>query len=89
MVSIIAFRILSPYICSLNKVIMIEFRLTEEYIELIKLLKTTQVAESGAQAKMMVEGKLVTRNGTVELRKRAKIRKGEMIEVSGQVIRVI
>ena len=30
---------------------MIQFELTEEYIELIKLLKVTQIAESGAMAK--------------------------------------
>lgn len=68
---------------------MIEFEITEEYIELIKLLKATQIAESGAMAKILVENKEVLRNGEVELRKRAKIRKGETIEVSGQTIRTI
>ncbi len=31
-----------------------EFALTEEYIELVRLLKTTRIAESGGQAKLMV-----------------------------------
>ena len=65
---------------------MLEFTLTEEYIELIKLLKVMQVAESGAMAKMLVENGEVLRNGKVELRKRAKIRKGETIEALGQTI---
>lgn len=68
---------------------MIEFEITEEYIELIKLLKATQIAESGAMAKILVENEEVLRNGEIELRKRAKIRKGEIIEVLGQTIKTI
>lgn len=68
---------------------MIEFEITEEYIELIKLLKATQVAESGAMAKILVEHNEVLRNGEVETRKRAKIRKGETIETLGQTIHTI
>lgn len=53
----------------------------EEYIELIKLLKTLRIAESGGQAKLMVEDGLVLRNGEQEYRKRAKLRSGDVIEV--------
>lgn len=67
---------------------MITFTITEEYIELIKLLKATRIAESGAMAKILVENGEVTRNGAIELRKRAKIRKGETIEVLGEKITV-
>lgn len=66
----------------------ISFELTEEYIELIKLLKVTQVAASGGMAKAWVEAGEVLRNGIPEPRKRAKIRKGETIEAAGQTIRV-
>ena len=31
---------------------MLEFELTEDYIELIKLLKVLQIAENGAMAKL-------------------------------------
>ena len=65
-----------------------KFELKEEYIELFKLLKVTGVAESGAQAKMLIEEGQVTRNGEVETRKRAKIVSGERIEVDGEVIEV-
>jgi ribosome-associated protein len=60
-----------------------EFELKEdsEYIELIKLLKATQVAESGAQAKQMVEEGSVLVDGQVEYRKRAKIRRGSTVDV--------
>jgi ribosome-associated protein len=53
----------------------------EEYIELIKLLKTMRISESGGQAKLMVEDGLVYRNGEQEFRKRAKLRSGDVIEV--------
>lgn len=71
-----------------NKGIAMKFELEEEYIELFKLLKVTGVAESGAQAKMLIEEEQVTRNGEVETRKRAKIISGERIEVGGKVIEV-
>lgn len=53
----------------------------EEYIELIKLLKTMRISESGGQAKLMVDDGLVKRNGEPEMRKRAKLRAGDLIEV--------
>ena len=34
---------------------MIKFTLTEDYIELIRLLKITRIAESGGMAKILVE----------------------------------
>lgn len=68
---------------------MLEFELTEDYIELIKLLKVLQIAENGAMAKTLVENGEVVCNGEPESRKRAKIRKGEVIKVLGQTIKVI
>ena len=65
---------------------MIKFKIDTEYIELIKLLKATQVSESGAQAKIFVEDGIVFRNGEVETRKRAKIRPGDKIEIFDEVI---
>lgn len=67
---------------------MIEFILTEEYIELIRLLKLVRIADSGGVAKMLVENGEVKRNGETEYRKRAKIKAGETIEVAGETIRV-
>ena len=68
---------------------MIQFELTEEYIELIKLVKVMQFADSGAMAKGLVEEGEVVRIGEIELRKRAKIRKGEEIRVMDETIYVI
>lgn len=61
----------------------------EEYIELIKLLKSIRIAESGGQAKLMVEDGLVFRNGEQEFRKRAKLRSGDLIEVFEYKIRIV
>ena len=67
---------------------MIEFELTTEYIELIKLLKVLNLVESGGQAKLVVEDGFVKLNGEVEYRKRAKIRVGDIVDFDGQEILV-
>ncbi len=67
----------------------IEFELETEYIELIKLLKLLQIAESGAQAKIFVENGEVVRNEEPEYRKRAKLRKGDVVEIFDVKVKVI
>jgi ribosome-associated protein len=59
----------------------IAFALDGEYIDLIQLLKATGIAQTGGHAKMIVMDELVLRNGEIETRKRAKIRKGDCIIV--------
>lgn len=65
---------------------MIEFELKEEYIELIRLLKYLRLSETGGHAKIMVDEGMVVRNGEREFRRRAKIRKGDILEVEGEKI---
>jgi ribosome-associated protein len=64
---------------------MMQFELKDEYIELFKLIKVLDLVDTGAQAKMIVSDGYVTRNGEVELRKRAKIIKGDNLIVGGDV----
>jgi ribosome-associated protein len=59
----------------------LEFELRGEFIELIKLLKLMQIAESGGQAQLFVENGEVFLNGEEEHRKRAKLRRGDVIEL--------
>jgi len=59
-----------------------------EYIELIKMLKLLRIAESGGQAKMMVEDGEVTLNGVAESRKRAKLRIGDVVRIFGKSIKI-
>jgi ribosome-associated protein len=68
---------------------MITYELNEEYIELHKLIKILDLVDSGAQAKIVVAEGHVIRNGAVELRKRAKIIKGDTIEIADVVISVV
>lgn len=65
---------------------MREFKLTSEYIELIKLLKLLRIAETGGHAKIIVEDGDVYLNGIQEFRKRAKLRPGDKIKVMGEEI---
>jgi ribosome-associated protein len=60
---------------------MIRFPLNGDFIELYKLLKITQLAGSGGEAKMMVEEGMVKLNGEIESRKRAKVKPGDTVEV--------
>jgi len=60
-----------------------------EYIELIKLLKAENIASSGAEAKMMVEDQLANVNGSLETRKRAKLREGDIVEIEGKKIQIV
>lgn len=77
-----------PLYSGCKTVAMTIFKLKEEYIELIKLLKAEGVAESGAHAKLMVESGEVVLNGEPESRKRAKLRDGDVVEVAGQTIKI-
>ena len=65
-----------------------EFTLKGEYIALCDFLKTTGIANSGGQGKMMVADGIVKVDGKIELRKTAKIRKGQVVECLGEKIEV-
>jgi ribosome-associated protein len=70
---------------------MQEFHLKEgeEFIPLIQLLKVVSIAMSGGEAQLMVTDGLVKVNKEVELRKRAKIRSGYVVEVMGKTVKVV
>lgn len=68
---------------------MERFILNDEYIQLDKLLKSLRLVSSGGMAHLMVDDGLVKVDGFVEKRRRAKIRVGNIIEVSGKKIRVV
>lgn len=66
-----------------------ELREGEDFIPLISLLKAVGIVESGSMAQEVVTAGLVKRNGEIELRKRAKIVTGDMIEFEGCVVEII
>jgi len=64
----------------------IEFSLRgEEFIELNKMLKLLQIAQTGGHAKLLIQDGLVTLNGEQESRIRAKLRVGHVVNVDGEV----
>lgn len=65
------------------------FELQGEAIELYKLLKLTGVAGSGGTAKVLVAEGEVTVDDEVELRKRCKVRKGQVVRCGGEEIEVL
>ena len=65
-----------------------KFELKGEYIALCDLLKTVGIAQSGGQGKVFVADGNVMVDGAIELRKTAKIRKGQLVECFGETIEV-
>jgi ribosome-associated protein len=66
----------------------IDFELDREYVELNRLLKLAGLAASGGEGKQIVASGAVRVDGEVELRKTAKIRAGQTVELDGRRIRV-
>ena len=55
--------------------------LNKEPVELFKLIKFEGLAQSGGEAKKMIEQEMVHVNGQIETRKRKKIVAGDIIKV--------
>lgn len=68
---------------------MIEFKLEGDFIPMIQLLKATGLADTGGEAQVIVSEGKVKYNGTVDYRKRLKVKKGDVIEFRGNKIKVI
>lgn len=68
---------------------MIKFILEGEFIPLIQLLKATNLVSSGGEAQLVVLDGLVKYNGTVDYRKRLKVKRGDKVEFNGQTITIV
>ncbi len=69
---------------------MIEFSLEgQPHIELCDLLKITNLCESGGAAKHIIAEGVVKVNGQVELRKRAKILKDQIVDYKNEQIKIV
>lgn len=67
----------------------IDFELRGEFITLDRLLKATGLAGSGGQAKALVADGRVQVDGQDELRKTAKLRAGQVVQLTGVRIRLL
>jgi ribosome-associated protein len=69
---------------------MDEFKLAgQEFIELNNLLKIMGLVDSGGTAKTVIAEGRVKIDGTIELRRRCKIRTGQKVEFEGRTIVVL
>ncbi len=69
---------------------MLEFELGDhEYVELCDLLKLTGITGSGGMAKMLIADGQVQVDGDTELRKRCKIRRGQVVACMDETIAVV
>ncbi|WP_217274196.1 RNA-binding S4 domain-containing protein [Shewanella sp. VB17] len=61
----------------------------EEYIELYKVLKVQAMIGGGGEAKFVISEGKVTVDGVVELRKRKKVREGEVVAFNGESVQIV
>ncbi len=67
---------------------VVDFKLEAEFVELNQLLKLVGLCDSGGAGKAMVADGVVQVDGKQELRKTAKIRDGQIVQVGQIKIRV-
>jgi ribosome-associated protein len=60
----------------------------DETITLNDALKLSGLAETGGQAKLLIQSGQVKVNGTVETRRKRRLHPGDSIEVGGEVFEV-
>jgi ribosome-associated protein len=63
--------------------------ITQEPVELFKLLKFEGLVGSGGEAKFVVSQGLVKLNGEVERQKRKKILAGDTVEFNDQLMSIV
>jgi ribosome-associated protein len=66
-----------------------QFVISDEYIELNKLLKASGLCDTGGQTKIVIEDELVTVDGETEIRKRRKIKDGMIVKYGTHRVKVI
>ena len=62
---------------------MESFKIKDEYIKLGQALKASGLAESGVDAKIMIEEETVKVNGETETRRGRKLYDGDAVEARG------
>ncbi len=69
--------------------LIMDFRLRLEFIELDNLLKATELVANGARAKQHILAGSVKINGQVETRIRRKLRLGDSVEFGEHQINIV
>jgi ribosome-associated protein len=68
---------------------MKEIQIRKQPVELYKILKFEGLADSGGEAKALIDAGSVTVNGKIELRRRNKIQAGDIIGFRGVEFRIV
>ncbi len=63
-------------------------KLREDYIKLGQALKAAGLAESGVDAKLVIQDGLVKVNGQIETQRGKKLVAGDLVEFDGQQIKI-
>ena len=66
----------------------VQLKANAEFIELMKLLKFAQVAQTGSHAKILIEEGLISVNNEVEYRKRRKLRANDVVTFEDITIKI-
>jgi ribosome-associated protein len=70
-------------------VLIVEFHLKAEFVELDNLLKATNLAASGGEARQYILAGSIKINGQVETRVRRKLRSGDTVEFGKHQISIV
>lgn len=68
---------------------IIEQKITTDFIKLESLLKLTTICSSGGEAKMVIQDEMISVNGEVCTQRGKKIRSGDLVEFQDTQIRVV
>ncbi len=68
---------------------IIEQKITTDFIKLESLLKLTAICSSGGEAKMVIQDEMISVNGEVCTQRGKKIRSGDLVEFQDTQIRVV
>ena len=68
---------------------MIEINIDSEYIKLDQLLKLADAVSTGGHAKFLILEGLVKVNGEIETRRGRKLKPEDLVEVEGNIIKVV
>ena len=68
---------------------MIEITIDSEFIKLDQFLKLVDIASTGGHAKFLIQEGLVKVNGEIETRRGKKLRSNDIIEVEGNIIKIL
>lgn len=67
---------------------MVIINLREDYIKLGQALKAAGLAESGVDAKFVIQDGLVKVNGAIETQRGKKLVVGDIVEFDGETIKI-